>query len=340
MLLIEHCTPDEVITAPEDVSKVREASMHLKPGEKVTARNMLYALMLRSANDGCYAVAVHIAGSVEAFAKMMNERAKELGCTHTHFHNPNGLNDVLHYTTAHDLALMGRAAMRYPQFREAVRTYKIQIDRSIDLKDRVMVNHDKYLLKDPSADGIKTGYTVPAGHCFVGSSNRNGFRVITVVMKSDHWQLDHQNLLHWAYGRFEVKEHAPEGEIVASASVYGGAQATVLGALGEPLDVVGPRGAALNVSKTFEPLSNLSAPIKKGQKVGDYIVRDGDGFSQTVPVLATADVSMSPVAAIKKKGSQGSYEVMGAALCVGAFLMRGKSRRIVKQYGRPKPRSL
>jgi D-alanyl-D-alanine carboxypeptidase (penicillin-binding protein 5/6) len=212
MLLLEHCKADDIIVAPLDVTKVREASMHLKPGERVAAHDMLYALMLRSANDGCYAVARHISGSVEAFSKLMNWRAKEIGCTHTHFDNPNGLNDPIHYTTAHDLALMGREAMKYPAFRQAVRTYKYEIQRSSDSRDRLMVNHDKYLLKDPSADGIKTGYTVPAGHCFVGSCSRNGFHVITVVMKSDHWQLDHQALLHWAFGKFQLKDRFSAGK--------------------------------------------------------------------------------------------------------------------------------
>ncbi len=110
LLLIEHCKMTDMITAPADIEKVKEASMHLKPGEQVSVHDMLYALMLRSANDGCYAVATHISGSVEEFSKLMNLRARQAGCTHTHFHNPNGLNDRDHTTTAHDLALMGRAA--------------------------------------------------------------------------------------------------------------------------------------------------------------------------------------------------------------------------------------
>ena len=163
LLLAERLKPTDTITAPWDVALVKESSMHLKPFERLSARDMLTALMLRSANDGCYAVAVRLAGSVDKFADMMNARAKEIGCTGTHFHNPNGLNDPQHYTTAHDLALIGREAMRNPLFASVVKTYKARIDRSINVKDEWMVNHDKRLLKDPTCDGIKTGWTVPAG---------------------------------------------------------------------------------------------------------------------------------------------------------------------------------
>jgi len=106
LLLAENTLPEDTIVAPSDVDAITGSKMHLKPGEKVSAGDMLYALMLRSANDGCYAVALHISGSVPAFAKLMNQRAQELGCTHTHFHNPNGLNDTQHLTTAHDLAMI------------------------------------------------------------------------------------------------------------------------------------------------------------------------------------------------------------------------------------------
>src|SRR5580704_7917858 len=129
LLLIERCKPDEIITAPKGIKTVGESSMHLEEGEQITAHDMLYALLLRSANDGCVAVADHISGSVPAFVAMMNARALELGCTHTHFDNPNGLNDTKHWTTAHDLALIAREAMTHPEFRDAAKTKKYQIHR-------------------------------------------------------------------------------------------------------------------------------------------------------------------------------------------------------------------
>src|SRR5688572_28414556 len=124
MLLIELCRPNEFITAPADVEKVTEASLNLKPGEKISVKDMVYALMIRSANDGAYSVARHISGSVESFAELMNSRAFELGCTGTSLKNPHGLNNKDHVTTARDLAIMARAAMKYPEFRQAVNSRK------------------------------------------------------------------------------------------------------------------------------------------------------------------------------------------------------------------------
>jgi len=167
LLLAENTEPEDTIVAPSDVEVVTGSKMHLKAGEEVSAHDMLYALMLRSANDGCYAVAMHLAGSVPAFSKMMNQRAQELGCTHTHFHNPNGLNDKEHLTTAHDLAIIAREAMKNERFADAVGTTEYTISRNINQEDTLMVNKDKLLLWDSSAEGIKTGWTIPAGHCFV-----------------------------------------------------------------------------------------------------------------------------------------------------------------------------
>jgi len=202
-----------------------------------------------------------------------------------------------------------------------------------------MVNHDKYLLKDPSADGIKTGYTVPAGHCFVGSCTRNGFRVITVVMKSEHWQLDHQALLHWAFGNFSVKDRVTAGQLVAQVAVSGGVKDKVTGVLGADASVVLQKGASVDTVRTFEPVSQLVAPVEKGQRLGDYVIRDSDGYTQRVPVVAQEAIPANNFVALKRSSPRGSFEIIGATLILSVFLMRGKSRRIVKPYGRPRTRS-
>ncbi len=188
LLLIEHCRPDEVITAPPGVDKVEGASLHLVPGEQVTAGEMLYALLLRSANDACVAVADHISGSVPAFCQLMNQRAVQIGCTNTHFDNPNGLNDDKHTISAHDLALVARTAMQYQEFRAVVGIRKHVILRSINQQDRTLVSKNKYLSMDPTADGIKTGWTREAGQCYVGSATRNGYRIITVMLHGTDWK--------------------------------------------------------------------------------------------------------------------------------------------------------
>lgn len=341
MLLIEHCTPDEIITAPADIETVKEASMHLKPGEKITAGDMLYALMLRSANDGCVAVADHVAGSVPKFVDLMNSRAKELGCTNTHFDNPNGLNDDKHTTTAHDLAVIARAAMRYPAFAEAVRTYRRVIRRDPKIsKDCLLVNHDKYLMKDPSADGIKTGWTIPAGRCFVGSATRDGYRIITVVLKSNDWQKDHNAMLNWAFADHQREYAFRPGQLLGPLPVQGGTITEIhLQPSFNPVHMW-RKEVAKNLMVKFEHPQAIPAPIKKGQKVGRMVLTDEDGFSQTVDLLAAEDVQQSVAAhLVTNAGSSSSFLLIGGCLTVGAYYMRAKSRRRMNSYAKTAPRS-
>lgn len=336
MLLIERCTPDEIIVGPPGIDKVNQASMHLHPGERITAGDMLYALLLRSANDGCVAVADHISGSVPKFVELMNQRAKELGCTNTHFHNPNGLNDDEHTTTAHDLAVIARAAMRYPSFAEAVRTSRKVIKRDPKIsRDVLLVNHDKYLLKDPTADGIKTGWTVPAGRCFVGSATRDGYRIITVVLKSKDWQRDNRLLLDWAFAE-HFREYAfrPD-QILGPLPVSGGTLGQVgLRPASNPVHIW-PKSEQRDLKVEFDHPREVAAPIKKGQKLGQVKLTDEDGFVQTVDLLAAEDVPQTAVAhVIGAAGSSPSFLLIGGALGAGAFYVRARSRRRLKRYAK------
>jgi D-alanyl-D-alanine carboxypeptidase (penicillin-binding protein 5/6) len=335
LLLLENTSPSDIITAPADVEKVGEASMHLKPGEKVTARDMLYALMLRSANDGCYAVAVHIAGSVPNFSKMMNDRATTIGCKNTHFNNPNGLNDPKHTISARDLALIAREAMKNPLFEEVVRTPKFVIDRSLNHKDVHMVSRNKWLRKDATADGIKTGYTRPAGHCYVGSATRDGYRVITVIMNSENWQKDHQQMLDWSFKTHERYTLAGrEGEI-ARVPVTNGETPTVGLAAMQPVESILRRATIARVGghKAVEPEigATLKAPIKKGQVICQAVVRDAEGFEQKVDLVATEDIAPPPPVAAKVASSGGLY-AFGGSIVVCTLVARSRSRK--RKYAR------
>lgn len=328
LLLIERCTPDEMITAPADIENIKESSMHLKPYEQVRMIDMLYALMLRSANDGAVAVADHISGSVPAFVELMNERAKQIGCTHTHFDNPNGLNDKNHTISAHDLALIAREAMKYPVFREVVKTKRFEIVRSVNTADRLMVNKNKWLFKDPSADGVKTGYTVPAGHTYVGSATRSNFQVITALMHSDHWQSDHKSLLDYSFSTYEARPVAAAGTPLASDQVQGGTFDKVsIGLTSAVREVVKKNAGAVQTSITVRP---LVAPVSKGQVAGEMTILDPDGFRRVEPLVTLSNVPKQSFAgAISRHGSSGlSFGVIGGSLVVGAAFMRRKSRRM------------
>ncbi|MBS1716387.1 MAG: D-alanyl-D-alanine carboxypeptidase [Armatimonadetes bacterium] len=291
LLFIESIGANQVIQVPKDFPKdIPESSMHLQPGEKIKMVDLLYALMLRSANDAAVLVGLEVAGSTPKFATMMNNRAKQIGCTNTNFHNPNGLTDPLHTTSAHDLALIAREAMKYPLFREVVRTQRYKVARDINTKDTLMVNRNKWLKKDQTADGIKTGYTVAAGHCYVGSATRNDFRVITVVLDSAHWQQDHEELLNWSFAHYGNQTLLEDKTKFGETKVANGeTPLTYENAHGITQVATGP---AFTKEIHLEP--NLKAPIPEGAQVGEVVLTDADGFKVTRPLVAAATVKAIP----------------------------------------------
>jgi len=329
LLLIERCKPDDVIVAPPGVDKVEGASLHLVPGEQLSASDMLYAILLRSANDACVAVADHISGSVPAFAQLMNERATQIGCQHTHFDNPNGLNDDNHTISAHDLALIAREAMQYPEFRAVVAIRKHEINRSVNTQDRFLVSKNKYLSIDPTADGIKTGWTREAGQCYVGSATREGYRVITVLFHATDWKKDNATMLDWAFQNSDRKLVAKVGEPLAEFKVLGGTKNRVPAAVTEDLYHIYAKESPCEATMAFEEYPGLKAPIQKGQEVGSMILSDSDGWTERVPLVATE--AMPKASAAMGAGFLGVFLFLGL-VGSGAFILK---RRFVRfTYGK------
>ncbi len=183
LLVIEAGNLDQnVIVAPED-TKVEPSSLGLKPGEIYTRRQMLYGMMLKSANDVACALARDNAGSIEAFAEKMNLRARNLGAISSHFVNPHGLHNQDHYTTPHDLSLIARTAMEQPFFRRIVSTENYTWTAPSGAVQ--LTNHNRLLWRFPGCTGLKTGYTVPAQQVLVSSALRDGREVISVVMHTN-----------------------------------------------------------------------------------------------------------------------------------------------------------
>ncbi len=198
LLVIEAGNLDQEIECDLDDSKVGESSLNLKPGERFTRRQMLYGLMLKSANDVAHALGRDNAGSIEAFAEKMTRRAAELGAKNTLFANPNGLHDRLHYTTPRDLALIARAAMQQPLFRQIVstRAYNWVAVNQV----HPLTNHNRLLDRLPGCTGVKTGYTIPAQQVLVSALLRDHREVIAVVMHTDKPGIWDDSTLLLSYG--------------------------------------------------------------------------------------------------------------------------------------------
>lgn len=290
LLFCEQVPENEIITASKKASETRESSVHLKLGEKLTAHDLLRAMLMRSANDACVAAAEHIAGSEQNFAREMNLRAAQLGAQHTHFTNSHGLNNPLHYTTARDLALIARAAMQNPRIEEVVRTRHCRIARSIDKDDRSLRNHSHFLGHFPGADGVKTGYTVPAGHCYVGSATWGKWRLISVVLHSPNYVSETARLMNFGFHHFEQHSVVSSGETVGKCPVKDGLLPTVPVTVKSPVQLVSRKGDTPTIEKELI-WRTVSAPVKSGEVVGSLVAKMNGTKIYSTPLIAEASIA-------------------------------------------------
>jgi D-alanyl-D-alanine carboxypeptidase len=195
-VVLSSLSVDTVVSVPPEAVGVEGTSAYLKEGERLTVLDLLYALLLGSANDAAVTLAVATDGSVSAFAAHMNEVARELGLTQTNFENPHGLPDESHKTTAYELALITAYALRMPRFAEIVGTKRYRFRSS--LREHTLTNHNRLLSFSEEAIGVKTGFTKKSGRCLVGAVRRDGTTLVSVTLSApDDWR-DHMTL--WDYG--------------------------------------------------------------------------------------------------------------------------------------------
>lgn len=227
LLIIENSTPGEIVTFSHDaVFKVDldSSRIGIDVGEQLTIQQCLYGMLLESANEVTYAAAEHVAGDIPTFINMMNERAKAIGCKNTNFTNPHGLPDENHYTTAYDMALITREAMKNKTFRKITSTRTYQIPPTNKQKEtRYLRNHHKFILKqDYSYDGAiggKTGYTSKAKYTLTTMAKRGDLELISVVLKDDsvnHQYEDTMTLLDFGYNNYSIY---PINELESSSTV-------------------------------------------------------------------------------------------------------------------------
>ncbi len=216
LVVCEQCNVLDRMRIPKDAVGIEGSSMYLKEGEVLTLQELLYGLMLSSGNDAAVALAIYCGGTVEGFAEMMNDKARVLGMTGTHFENPNGLDSPGHYSTAKDLAILASYAMENPIF------YTTGSAKNVTVGERYLRNHNKLLWRVPGADGVKTGYTKAAGRILVSSATREGRRLIAVTIDDpDDWK-DHAALLEEGFARYSIRTVITAGEKIGTLDVMGG----------------------------------------------------------------------------------------------------------------------
>jgi D-alanyl-D-alanine carboxypeptidase (penicillin-binding protein 5/6) len=211
LLVIEGGSLDQEVEVTEEDARVGESSLDIRPGQRFSRMQMLYGLMLKSANDVAHALGRDNGGTMAAFAQKMTDRARELGCTDTHFTNPHGLHHPEHYTTPRDLATITRAAMNQPVFRQLVstrRAFWINGETTV----RTLDNHNRLLDRFPGCIGVKTGYTIPAQQVLASAATRGGREAIAVVMHTDKpgiWE-DSTKLLDFALNQAAEEKSATQ----------------------------------------------------------------------------------------------------------------------------------
>ena len=216
LIVCEQCNVLDRMRMPKEAVGIEGSSMYLKEGEVLTLQELLYGLMLSSGNDAAVALAIYCGGTVEGFAELMNDKARNLGLTGTHFENPNGLDSPGHYSTARDLAKLAAYAMKNPIF------YKTVSAKSVRIGERCLTNHNKLLWKLEGADGVKTGFTKAAGRILVSSATRQGRRIIGVTIDApDDWN-DHCQLLNEGFARYQDRQIVQAGQRVSVLEVLGG----------------------------------------------------------------------------------------------------------------------
>lgn len=204
LVVVENCQMDEKVTITKESVGIEGSSIYLKEGEVFTVEELLYGLMLRSGNDASVALAIHVAGSVENFATIMNIRAESMGLTDTHFVNPNGLHDANHYTSSYDLCYISCEAMQNPTFRKIVGTKSVTIAKGESA--RFLKNKNKILSIYEGGNGIKTGYTKKAGRCLVASAERNNITMVSVVLNRGDMWTECSSLLSYGFENFTIQD--------------------------------------------------------------------------------------------------------------------------------------
>jgi len=318
---------DDIVAVSKNAASQEGSSIYSTEGEKFTLEQLLYAVMLESANDCAVAVAEHIAGSVEKFAALMNNKAREWGARDSNFINPNGLPVPNHYTTAYDLAMITKHAMANAKFRELTSTEFRDIPRQNPLSPRRVWNHNKLIRGGhwyyQGANGVKTGYTREAKQCLVSSANRGGQEFIAVVLGSEGNNIwtDSTSLLDYGFANYRTVQLIAPGakikEVPVNRGVSGVSLVTETG-----LYYTAAKNEQVRTTSKVELYPDISAPVATGQKLGDIrFYKDGHEIG-AASLVADGKVAKKPLARPSVIGP-----VFGGSAIIGLVILYSAARR-------------
>ncbi len=296
IVALENGNLNDIVTVSKRAACMPDVQLNMNTGEQYILSDLLYSLMLESHNDTAVAIAEHIGGSVEGFAAMMNEKAKELGAYNTNFVTPNGLDAEGHCTTAYDLALIASYAIENESFLQIVQTPSHTFHEQTKGRSFTVNNKDLFLSSYDGAIGIKTGFTNDAGYCFVGAVDKDNKRFVSVVLacgwppnKSFKWK-DTKKLMDYGVENFHTKEILKVGTTFQQISVLDCIEnAPITPFVNESVELL--LNSKENVSFDIKLPTHLTAPVKKNETIGEITIYVNDKKYQVLPLYSNENRS-------------------------------------------------
>ena len=323
IIALENGNLKDIVTASSKaIQEVEPGSSHIGilPNEQFTLEQLLYALLIASANDGANIIAEHIAGSIDKFVELMNNRAIELGAGNTHFVNTHGYHDDNHYTTAYDVALIARHAMTIPKFKEIVSTATYEIPPTEKCNQIRYLSNTNHLINRyratraynyfyPSATGIKTGYTSKAQHTLVSSAVEKDLKLIAVVMGAEcigntyYSYKDTLNLFKYGFNNFSTQTIVKANDIIEEMQIKDAKDNEYAILLAEQdLKALLPKNLEKDkILIEIIPQKNISAPISKNDVLATAIYKYDGEVLGTINLISDRDVKIATMALIRNK---------------------------------------
>jgi len=280
--------PNDMVNISEKAWRTGGSKMFIEVGTQVSVDDLLHGIIIVSGNDASVAMAEHLAGGEVPFADLMNQHATRLGMHNTNFENPTGLPGENHYSSARDMALLAQYIINdYPEH------YAIYSQRTFSFGGIDQPNRNRLLWRDPTVDGLKTGWTSEAGYGLVASAERDGMRLVSVVMGTDSEEAraqETQKLLSYGYRFYETLSIYEQDEVLASPRIWGGSSNEVSAGVSEEVHVTLPRNRNEELRARLNLNSDLMAPISKGDQVGQLEIVLGEDVVSARNLLALEDV--------------------------------------------------
>lgn len=305
LLILEGCESGRInlkdtVTISEHAASMGGSQMYMEPGEQHTVEELLKGVAMVSANDACVALAEHLAGSVEMFVEQMNKRAQALGMEDSNFVNTNGLPVANHYTSAYDIAVMSRALIAFPETANWLTKWQDTMKVGLPGKEKEfgLTNTNKLIKQYPGAIGIKTGFTQDAGYCLSGAAERDGTRLIGVILgctTSNVRFAEIKKMLDYGFSNYESVRIAEKGQVQKALKIEKGTPSKIDIVMGDDVAVLVKKGKKKSITTKVEVNGYIKLPLKRGQKLGELVVLQDGKEKERFPIVAAESAQKASI---------------------------------------------